>query len=104
MLDDGFVKEPAVAPRENFDANNYDEDGLEKLKLEDGLRVHENTKVELEVFARQNEREIVKPFMLVVATDTTHANALVEVMEDDSFFEGRYKGKVTIRLVKGVAK
>ncbi len=93
-LDDGFVKEPAVATRENFDASNYDDDGLEKLKLEDGVRVHENTKVELEVFARQNERKIVKPFMLVVATDTTHANALVEVIEDDSFFDGRYKGKV----------
>ena len=93
-LDDGFVKEPAVATRENFDANNYDDDGLEKLKLEDGIRVHENTKVELEVYARQNQQKIVKPFMLVVATDTTHANALVEVIEDDAFFEGRYKGKV----------
>ncbi len=93
-LNDGFVKEPAVATRENFDANNYDDDGLEKLKLEDGIRVHENTKVELEVYARQTQQKIVKPFMLVVATDTTHANALVEVIEDDSFFEGRYKGKV----------
>ena len=32
-MKDGFVKEPAVATRENFDAKNYDEAGLEKLKL-----------------------------------------------------------------------
>src|SRR5260221_3838282 len=93
-MKDGFVKEPSGATRENFDIKNYDEAGLEKLKLEDGVRVHENTKVELEVFARDNGKPIVKPFMLVVAKDTDHANDLVKRIEDDSFFEGRYKGKV----------
>ncbi len=93
-LKDGFVKEPAVATRENFDIKNYDEAGLERLKLADGVRVHENSKVELEVFARDNGKPIVKPFMLIVAKDTDHANTLVKVIEDDSFFGGRYKGKV----------
>jgi type III restriction enzyme len=67
---------------------------LEKVKLEDGVRIHENTKVELEVYARNNDKPIVKPFMLVVATDTTHANTLQQVIEAETFFEGRYKGKV----------
>ncbi|MBW1736868.1 MAG: DEAD/DEAH box helicase family protein, partial [Deltaproteobacteria bacterium] len=93
-MTDGFVKEPAVATRENFDAANYSDEGLEKVKLEDGVRIHENTKVELEVYARNNDQPMVKPFMLVVAQDTTHANALQQLMEDDAFFEGRYKGKV----------
>jgi len=93
-MTDGFVKEPAVATRENFDAANYSVEGLEKVKLEDGVRIHENTKVELEVYARNNGQPIVKPFMLVVAQDTTHANALQQVMEDNAFFEGRYKSKV----------
>ncbi len=93
-LTDGYVKEPAVATRENFDASNYDDEGLERLKLEDGVRIHENTKVELDVFARQNGVKLIKPFMLVVATDVEHANTLVETMEDDAFFEGRYKGRV----------
>jgi len=93
-MNDGFVKEPAVATRENFDAKNYDEAGLEKLKLEDGIRVHENSKVELEVYARDNGKPIVKPFMLIVAKDTTHANDLHKIIEDESFFGGRYKGKV----------
>jgi len=93
-LTDGFVKEPAVATRENFQASNYDKEGLERLKLEDGIHIHEHTKVELEVYARETGRELVKPFMLVVAQDTEHANALMKVIEDESFFEGRYKGKV----------
>ncbi|MFQ5752316.1 MAG: DEAD/DEAH box helicase, partial [bacterium] len=93
-MNDGFVKEPAVATRENFNADNYDQAGLEKLKLEDAVRIHENSKVELEVYARENQRLIVKPFMLVVAQDTTHADTLLKAIEDDSFFEGRYKGKV----------
>lgn len=93
-MTDGFVKEPAVATRENFDAANYSVEGLEKVKLEDGVRIHENTKVELEVYARNHDQLMVKPFMLVVAQDITHANALQNVMEDDAFFEGRYKGKV----------
>jgi type III restriction enzyme len=91
---DGFVKEPAVATRENFDARNYDEKALERLKLEDGIRVHENTKVELEVYARTNAQRIVKPFMLVVAQDTTHAGDLQKLIEDPGFLGGRYKGKV----------
>jgi type III restriction enzyme len=93
-MDDGFVKEPAVATRENFDPNAYSAEGLEKVKLEDGVRIHENTKVELEVYARNNDKPIVKPFMMVVATDTTHARALQQVIESETFFEGRYKDKV----------
>ncbi len=91
---DGFVKEPAVATRENFSASNYTTEQLERLKLEDGVRVHEDTKVQLEVYARQNELPIVKPFMLVVAQDTTHADALERAIKDESFFEGRYQNQV----------
>jgi len=32
--------------------------------------------------------------MLIVAKDTDHTDALVKVIEDESFFGGRYKGKV----------
>ncbi|MFZ2657400.1 MAG: DEAD/DEAH box helicase family protein [Victivallales bacterium] len=93
-MEDGFVKEPAVATRENFNVKSYDEDSLERLKLEDGVRIHENTKVELEIYARENGKSLVKPFMLVIARDTGHANELVKIIEDLAFFEGRYKGKV----------
>lgn len=93
-LADGFVKEPAVATRENFDADNYTDEQLERLKLEDGVRIHENAKVDLETYARSHERPLVKPFMLVVTQDTTHANDIVRIVQDDAFFDGRYKDLV----------
>lgn len=91
---DGFVKEPAVATRENFNAANYTDEQLEDLKLKDGVRIHEDTKVELEVYARQHDEPIVKPFMLIVAQDTDHANQLVSRIKQDDFFNGHYKDKV----------
>ena len=33
-MTDGFVKEPAVATRENFDVNNYDAAGTERTRRE----------------------------------------------------------------------
>jgi type III restriction enzyme len=91
---DGFVKEPAVATRENFNPASHTPEQLELLKLEDGVRVHEHTRVELEVYARQNGLPIVTPFMLVVAQDTTHADALMATIQSNSFFDGRYRDRV----------
>ena len=93
-LRDGFVKEPSVATRENFRAENYDEGALETLKLQDGIRIHEHTKVQLDIYSRDSGRPLVKPFMLVVAKDTSHAGDLLRKIEADDFFEGRYKGRV----------
>ena len=91
-LADGFVKKPAVATRENFKGENYTPEELEDVKLADGVALHENTRVELEAYALEQRVRRVKPFMLVVARDTTHANELVTKIEAQ--FEGRYKGKV----------
>ena len=93
-MDDGFVKMPAVVTQRNFDAKNYTPEEIEKIKLEDGVRVHENTKVELITYARENNVAVVKPFMLVIARDTTHAAQLLSLLESDSFYNGRYQGKV----------
>jgi type III restriction enzyme len=104
-MNDGFVKEPAVATRKDFDANNFDADSLERLKLEDGIRLHETAKAELEVYARQTSRKRVKPFMLIVAEDTAHADSLLQIIDDNSFFEGRYKGKaLTVHSKQGSAE
>ena len=64
------------------------------MKLEDGVRLHENIKVELETYAQQTGQPIVKPFLLVIARDTTHAGQLMQLIQSDGFFEGRYKDKV----------
>lgn len=93
-MDDGFVKEPAVATRKNFSPLGMTPDDIERLKLEDGIRLHEGTKVELETYARETGNRIVKPFLLVIARDTTHAGQLQDLIKSDSFFDGRYKDKV----------
>src|SRR3989442_5520890 len=67
---------------------------IERLKLEDGIRLHESVKVELETYARETGNPIVKPFLLVIARDTTHAGQLVQLIQSDGFFEGRYQTKV----------
>ena len=92
-MEDGFVKEPAVVTQRNFDAKAHTPEEIEKTKLEDGIRLHETTKVELLTYARENGVNVVKPFMLVIARDTTHAAALKELLEE-KLFEGRYRGKV----------
>lgn len=91
---DGFVKEPAVVTRENFVAAGKSPEQLQQIKLEDGVRLHESVKVELETYARQTGADFVKPFMLVIARDTTHAAELMALIKSERFFEGRYADKV----------
>ncbi len=93
-MQDGFVKEPAVATQKNFDPSRFSKEEIEKIKLEDGMRLHEDVKVRLETYARETEQDIVKPFVLVIARDTTHASELVRLIQSNAFFEGRYKEKV----------
>lgn len=93
-LDDGYVKIPAVATRKDFKASSYSSEQLEKIKLEDGIHHHEFVKTELASYANNTGRPAVKPFMLVVAQDTTHAEAIKAKIEDNEFFSGTYKGKV----------
>lgn len=91
---DGFVKEPAVVTRKDFNPAGMKPEEIEQLKLEDGVRLHESVKVELETYARESGNAIVKPFLLVIARDTTHAGQLDQLIKSDAFFEGRYKDKV----------
>lgn len=93
-IEDGFVKEPAVATRENFDARDYSPPELERLKLEDGVRLHEAVKADLVTYARQAGVPAVKPFMLVVAQDTAHADEIVRTVRDPSFFGGQYADRI----------
>lgn len=94
-MEDGFVKEPAVVTQSNFNAKAHTPEEIEKIKLEDGVRLHETTKVELLTYARENGMPVVKPFMLVIARDTTHAGQLLALLESPQlFYEGRYAGKV----------
>jgi type III restriction enzyme len=93
-LHDGYVKVPSVATRRDFDPNKHSDAENDLLKLEDGVRLHEDTKVALELYARENHVNIVKPFVLVVAKDTTHAAEIMSIIQSETFFGGRYRDKV----------
>lgn len=93
-IEDGFVKEPAVVTQQNFNPADHSAEQLERIKLMDGVRVHEETKVHLLTYAQEKAERLVKPFMLVIARDTTHASQLMALMESRDFFDGRYAGKV----------
>ena len=92
-IEDGFVKEPAVITQQNFDPSAHSAEHLERIKLMDGVRVHEETKVHLLTYAQQKGERPVKPFMLVIARDTTHASQLMQLISSE-LFGGRYAGKV----------
>ena len=100
---DGFVKEPAVVTRKNFNSLGMSAEEIETLKLEDGIRLHENIKVELETYAQQTGQSIVKPFLLVIARDTTHAGQLMQLIQSDGFFEGRFRTKSSRWIPAGPA-
>jgi len=93
-ITDGFVKDPAVVTRKDFNPSAMSPEAIERLKLEDGIYLHENIKAELETYAIQTGKHIVKPFMLVIARDTSHASKLMELIQSDEFSEGDYKHKV----------
>ncbi len=92
-LKDGLVKEPAVATRENFKKEAYDEASLERLKLEDGLKIHEVTQSRLKAYAANSGQRLVRPFVLIVAQDTRHAEQIKLLLESADFMEGKYRGK-----------
>ena len=93
-MEDGFVKEPAVVTRKDFNPAGKSPKAIEEMKLSDGVRLHESVKVELETYARENGVKIVKPFVLVIARDTSHAAELMAYIQSDDFYNGRYAGKV----------
>lgn len=95
-IHDGFVKHPAVATRKDFDPAKFTKNPIEldRLKLEDGLRLHEDTKVALDIYAKDNKLKTVKPFVLVVTRDTTHAAQIKDLIQSPGFFKGYYTDKI----------
>lgn len=94
-LNDGqYVKVPAVITRKDFHPEEYTQEQLDREKLNDGLRIHEDIKSHLEIYSRTYGKPLVKPFVLVVAKDTEHSRQIKEYLTSNEFFRGDYKGKV----------
>ena len=93
---DGYVKDPWVGTEADVDFGQWDAESIETdaRKLQLAAFFHERTKVALKEYALENNKQEVKPVMLVVAKDTTHASALRTLIDSDQFRGGAYKGKV----------
>lgn len=89
-----YVKNPAIATRKNFKRGDLSEKEVEIIKLEDAISVHQDTKTELEIYSKNNGVKLVKPFILVVCKDISHAREVYDLISSSDFYEGEYKGKV----------
>jgi len=88
-----YVKNPTIAKRRNFEKKDQTPEELDVLKLEDAISIHEHTKLHLELYAKENNVPLVKPFILVVCRNIQHAKETVDLIEN-KIYEGKYNGKV----------
>ena len=93
LADGKYVKIPTIAKRRNFQKGGLSEREVDMIKLEDAISIHEHTKAHLELYSRQNKLPLVKPFILVICKNISHATDTLHIIEDE-LFDGRYKGKV----------
>ena len=93
---DGYVKDPWIGTEADVDFAQWDAESIETdaRKLQLAAFFHERAKVALTEYALENNKQEVKPVMLVVAKDTAHASALRTLIDSEDFRGGAYKGKV----------
>ena len=94
LADGLYVKNPTIAKRKNFDVKGKSAEEIEQVKLEDAISIHQQTKTDLELYSLNNNQKLVKPFILVVCKDITHAKAVYDHIYSSTFYEGQYIGKV----------
>lgn len=93
-IEDGYTRTPYAITRSDIDFFRFGDEALDKLMLQDGIAQHEKTKQSLEEYALSHDKEKVKPFMLVVCSDTVHAAWVESYIKSDEFKSGKYKNKV----------
>lgn len=93
-IEDGYTRTPYAITRSDIDFFRFGNEALDKLMLQDGIAQHEKTKRCLEEYALSHDKEKIKPFMLVVCSDTNHAAWVENYIKSDEFRAGKYKNKV----------
>ena len=102
---DGYTRTPFAVTRSDVDFYNFGDEQIDKLMLQDGIICHERIRQKLQVYAANNGKPIVKPFVLVVCKDTAHAKWVEDYIKSDAFCNGAYKNKVVVVHSKqGVAE
>ena len=93
---DGYVRTPYAMTRTDVSFFHFGEEALDKLMIDDGIKAHERIKRKLEVYAANNNRPLVKPFMLIVCKDTDHASWVERYIKSNDFRSGAYRDKTII--------
>ncbi len=88
-----YIKNPAVVTRADTVFNGMPEDEIEKLKLNDAVQMHRDTKIAIQNYAADNDLQPVKPTILVSCKDTTHAKNIFSFVTSNDFYEGEFKEK-----------
>ena len=87
---DGYVRTPFAITRANISFYNFGDEQLDRQMLHDGILNHEKVKRELELYSKDNNARLVKPFALVVCKDIAHAQEIEKYIKSDDFFNGKY--------------
>lgn len=93
-IEDGYTKTPFAMTRRDLIISNFTAEQLDILMLKDGIEHHENIKEHLKSYSLNYDSRLVKPFLLVVCRNTSHADQIVKVIRSQDFFDGRYAQKV----------
>ena len=94
LADGLYVKNPTIAKRKNYNTKGKSAEEIEQVKLEDAISIHQQTKTDLEIYALNSEQKLVKPFILVVCKDITHAKAVYDLISSPTYYGGQFVGKV----------
>lgn len=87
-----FLKIPVVMGRTN--TAGFTEKDIEEMKIKDGIKLHEHRKATVYKYCSENGLTQVKPIVLISCKDTNHAMEIRQLINSNSFFDGKYKGKV----------
>lgn len=92
-IEDGYTRTPYAVTRTDIDFYNFGDEQLDKIMINDGVLCHEKIKTELEQYADVHGCCVVKPFMMIVCKDTTHADWVLSYVQSNEFKEGKYINK-----------
>lgn len=95
-IEDGYTRTPFAVTRADVNFYNFGDEQLDKMMLLDGVICHENIRRKLQVYAANNGKHVIKPFMLVVCKDTNHALRVEKFIKSDEFRNGEYRNKTII--------
>lgn len=93
-IEDGYTRTPFAVTKRNFDKTKFSPEEIDRIKIQDGLRVHERIKEHIKAYSLLSNTQQVKPFMMITCKDTDHAKEIENFVKSDVFGDGKYRNKV----------